>query len=218
MEKRILLVHDQHTQAAPLLRSLERDGYDVSAMDWTHAQNEVTALAPNAVVVDIGLPVIQCMPYCLELHDQSGAPVLVYIDEDQTPPRDTSLTFITRPPMPARLLAQLRGLLHDTEITAERISIGDMVLDLTNHQLIKASETHDLSPKLFALLHMFMTHPGQVLTRKELMKQVWETDYVGDTRTLYVHVRWLREMIEEDPGSPMLLRTIRGVGYRFDHA
>jgi DNA-binding response OmpR family regulator len=82
--------------------------------------------------------------------------------------------------------------------------------------LRKGRARYRLRPKEAALLALFMRNPGRVLTRREIMKAVWDTDYVGDTRTLNVHVRWLRLKIEDDPGKPRLLRTVRGVGYRFE--
>ena len=96
------------------------------------------------------------------------------------------------------------------------LQVGEICLDTTKQEMTKGGERFALSPKLWQLLHKFMSNPGQILSRKELMKDVWDTDYMGDTRTLYVHIRLLRERIEDDPSAPAYLRTIRGIGYRFD--
>ncbi len=93
---------------------------------------------------------------------------------------------------------------------------GDLTLNLESCHLTKGELTYKLTPKECKLLEVFMSNEGKVLTRKFLMKEVWETDYMGDTRTLDVHIRWLRKKIEDDPSSPLYLRTVRGVGYRFE--
>jgi len=93
---------------------------------------------------------------------------------------------------------------------------GDLNLNLESRHLTKGERTCKLTPKECKLLELFMSNEGKVLTRKFLMKKVWETDYMGDTRTLDVHIRWLREKIEDDPSNPLYLRTVRGVGYRFE--
>jgi DNA-binding response OmpR family regulator len=95
------------------------------------------------------------------------------------------------------------------------LQVGELRLDLVAREVCRGEECLALSPKLYDLLLVFMRHPGHILSRKELMQIVWETDYMGDTRTLYVHVRMLRSKIEVNPSSPKYLRTIRGMGYRF---
>mgnify|MGYP000613302397 CR=1 FL=1 len=96
------------------------------------------------------------------------------------------------------------------------LRVGNVALDLESRELNVNGVVSVLTPKQCKLLGVFMTSPGEVLTRKHLIKQVWETDYVGDTRTLDVHVRWLREKIEEDPARPTRIVTVRGAGYRFE--
>lgn len=93
---------------------------------------------------------------------------------------------------------------------------GNLSLNLENRQLTKGKESKRLTPKECKLLETFISNGGEVLTRKFLMKEVWETDFLDDTRTLDVHIRWLREKIEDDPSNPVYLRTVRGVGYRFE--
>jgi two-component system response regulator RegX3 len=114
-----------------------------------------------------------------------------------------------------------RKLLYRVRKVAEKLGsrelrAGSLVFDPDTRTVRKGNTSVPLRPKEAALLAMFMHNPGRVLSRQELMKEVWETDYMGDTRTLSVHVRWLRLKIEDDPSSPRFLRTIRGVGYRFE--
>ena len=99
---------------------------------------------------------------------------------------------------------------------SERLQARNLILDLGARCVIKDGVAAHLTFKECALLELFMTNNGELLTRKRLMKEVWDTDYLGDTRTLDVHIRWLREKIEDDPSSPIFLRTVRGVGYRFE--
>ncbi|MFQ5946540.1 MAG: winged helix-turn-helix domain-containing protein [Anaerolineae bacterium] len=96
-----------------------------------------------------------------------------------------------------------------------QLKAGRLTLDLNNHRLLKGRTVSTLTPKEFALLRAFMSNGGEVLTRKYLMKEVWETDYMGDTRTLDVHICWVRRKIEDDPANPQYLTTVRGVGYQF---
>jgi DNA-binding response OmpR family regulator len=101
--------------------------------------------------------------------------------------------------------------------SSSRLRAGGLILDLDARCVIrKGGEAEHLTFKECALLNVFMSNGGEVLSRKRLMKEVWDTDYLGDTRTLDVHIRWLREKIEDDPSNPILLRTVRGVGYRFE--
>jgi two-component system response regulator RegX3 len=101
-------------------------------------------------------------------------------------------------------------------ITSREIRAGPLALDPDTRMLRKRGATEHLRPKEAALLTLFLRNPGRVLSRQKIMREVWETEYMGDTRTLSVHVRWLRLKIEDDPGSPRFLRTVRGVGYRFE--
>jgi DNA-binding response OmpR family regulator len=119
------------------------------------------------------------------------------------------------PPFTSRkLLYRIRKV---TEHLAEReIRAGCLALDPRTRILRKHDQALHLRPKEAELLALFMRNPGRVLSRRELMKRVWETDYMGDTRTLSVHIRWVRQKIEEEPSSPRYLRTVRGVGYRFE--
>ncbi len=101
---------------------------------------------------------------------------------------------------------------------AQRVRAGDLTLDLAERCVIKKGVSTHLTFKECALLEILIRSNGEVLTRKKLMKEVWDTDYLGDTRTLDVHIRWLRKKVEDDPSRPVLIRTVRGVGYRFEAA
>ncbi|MEA3345392.1 MAG: response regulator transcription factor [Chloroflexota bacterium] len=118
------------------------------------------------------------------------------------------------PPLPfGQLATVIKMLLEDNE--THILAVGGMRLHLDTHQLYCSSGSYYLPPKEFHLLETFLRHPARVLSRRFLMREVWETDFVGDTSTLYVHIHWLRKKIEPDLSEPRYLRTVRGVGYRF---
>jgi DNA-binding response OmpR family regulator len=109
----------------------------------------------------------------------------------------------------------MRTRLSRTQATQQVFRVADLTLDLANREVKGCNGDDKLTPKECELLALFMSYPGRVLSRKLLMKEVWDTDFLDDTRTLEVHICWLRKKIEEDPGNPQRLRTVRGVGYRF---
>jgi DNA-binding response OmpR family regulator len=109
----------------------------------------------------------------------------------------------------------IRTRLSRTQATQQVFRVADLTLDLANREIKGCNGNDKLTPKECELLALFMSYPGRVLSRKLLMKEVWDTDFLDDTRTLEVHICWLRKKIEEDPGNPQRLRTVRGVGYRF---
>jgi len=109
----------------------------------------------------------------------------------------------------------MRTRLANTQMGQQVFRVADLTLDLTRKEIRGCNGNNKLTPKECELLALFMSYPGRVLSRKLLMKEVWETDFLDDTRTLEVHICWLRKKIEEDPSKPQRLRTIRGVGYRF---
>jgi DNA-binding response OmpR family regulator len=146
-----------------------------------------------------------------------GTPLILLAAKDAPPSQECKnltgdnvlhLPFTTR-----KVINRVKKLIDCRQ--GEILQAGALALNLQTRCVCRGSAVYRLTPKQASLLEVFMRHPGQVLTRKFLMETVWDTDYLGDTRTLDVHVRWLRERIEEDPGTPQNLRTVRGVGYQF---
>lgn len=124
--------------------------------------------------------------------------------------------FMQRPFTPRKLLNRVRTLLPVDEVKEEIIRYGCVCLYRTKRSVeVNGQGENPLTPKLALLLEEFIRHPNEVITRRQLMQNVWKTDYIGDTRTLDVHIRWMRELIEHDPASPVMLRTVRGKGYIF---
>jgi two-component system phosphate regulon response regulator PhoB len=134
-------------------------------------------------------------------------------------PKDQSAgadVYLEHPYTARKLLNRVRALLPADDVNGEVIYCGDLILYLSKPSVeVSGQNERRLTPKLARLLEEFVRHPGQVVSRRQLMHNVWKTDYVGDTRTLDVHIRWTREIIEKDPAKPILLKTVRGKGYIF---
>ena len=163
------------------------------------------------IVVDT--PSLRCdaTRLCDALRDTSfGIPLLALLRSDRKAGcSEIADSHLRYPIPPGRLASRVAKLLSPI------LQVGDVIFDTERLLVGYCRIRKPLTPKQGHLLDVFMRHPGQVLTRAFLMKQVWHTDYLGDTRTLDVHIRWLRKAIEEDPSSPVYLRTVRGIGYRF---
>jgi DNA-binding response OmpR family regulator len=143
-----------------------------------------------------------------------GVPTILLLEKGHASAGSTAEAFMTPPFTSRKLLYRVKKVAE--HLTRREIRVGPLALDPETRTLRKNEENLHLRPKEAALLAMFMKNTGKVLSRQEIMKEVWETEYMGDTRTLSVHVRWLRIKIEDDSNSPKYLRTVRGVGYRFE--
>ncbi len=202
---------------------LERHGYRVIWVDTAKGALERVAKEKLALVI-IDAPSLNANAekLCQEIKRIKELPVLM-ISADVSAANGTNPSayrgcadaFVSRPLQLRRLLSRLEKLLPKG-LTLE-LRCGELVFRPADGILRKRNEEIYLNPKLSKLLQLFMQRQGEVLPRKLLMQQVWETDYLGDTRTLDVHIRWLREAIEDNPTEPMYLRTVRGQGYRFEN-
>gem|GEM_PF-172414 len=210
---RILFVERDVTAADLLVPSLRRKGYQVAvAHNQRQALGQIRSLRPNMLVIDIasfgpkGYAVGDAVRTRL-----AGVPAVLLLEEGHQAAGGAAEAFMTRP-------FTSRKLLHRIGVAAEHVAfreiqIGSLVLDLDGRVLSKGGKSWQLRPKEATVLALLMSNAGKVVSRQEIMRQVWETDYVGDTRTLSVHICWLRQKIEDDPRRPTLLRTVRGVGY-----
>ncbi len=218
MGRRILLVEDDGSVTRLWRGNLSRRGYQVSVARWDDASKSAQKLKPDIAVVDVSLPPQDCLSRCQHLCRQFGIPVLLLTDGAAPNSAEEGVEFVHTPLRVDSLVQRIDQALSCANVKGggEFLQVGELSLDMARQTVTKRGQKHPLSPKLCQLLHTFMTHAGQVLSRRQLMNEIWDTDYLGDTRTLYVHIRWLRECIEDDPHSPLYLRTVRGVGYRFD--
>jgi DNA-binding response OmpR family regulator len=199
---------------------LEKNGYRV---DWVRtAKNALDRMASNPpALVIIDVPSVRVSAERLAQHIKKlvAVPILFIGAENQAEDELVSTAgidgYVPRPLQLRRLLTRVEKLMPEGR--SMELKCGDLVFHPADGVLHKKSEEHYLNPKLSKLLSLFMQRQGEILTRKFLMQQVWETSYMGDTRTLDVHIRWLREAIEDNATDPGYLRTVRGQGYRFDN-
>jgi two-component system alkaline phosphatase synthesis response regulator PhoP len=212
---RILFVEKDMTTADLLVPSLERKGYQVTmAQTQRQATGRIRSVRPDLILIDVasfgvnGYKVSDAVRAKLD-----GVPAILLLEKGHASVGTTADAYMVPPFTSRKLLYRVKKLAE--KLTRREIQAGPLVLDPETRILRKGETILQLRPKEAALLTYFMRNPGKVLSRQEIIKQVWETDYVGDTRTLNVHVRWLRVKIEDEPNSPRFLRTVRGVGYRF---
>ncbi|NIM92307.1 MAG: hypothetical protein GTO18_01145 [Anaerolineales bacterium] len=179
------------------IRAAEKDPPDIVVLDAASMRTSGTRMSRNARAKLDGLPIILVSP-------QGSLP---------DPGNGASLTLV-HPFTPRKLLNRVARLLPGDESYV--LEVGKIRLNLAQRKVYSMGKEARLTPKQAKLLEVFMLNPGRLLTRKSLIRQVWQTDYTGDTRTLDVHMSWLRQAIEPDPNQPIFLKTIRGMGYRFD--
>ena len=213
---KVLLVEKDVTTSDLLLPSLERKGYQVTlASTRRQATSRYRSVRPDILIVDVasfgtsGYRVLDAVQPQL-----NGVPTILLLEEGHAMAGSQAEAFMTPPFTSRKLLYRLRKVAQ--ALPSREIRVGELVFDPVTRTLNKGQTRCSLRPKEAALLAFFIRNSGRVLSRQEIMKAVWDTVYVGDTRTLNVHVRWLRQKIEDDPGRPRLLRTVRGVGYRFE--
>jgi DNA-binding response OmpR family regulator len=215
MAIRILLVEKDVTTSDLMVPSLERKGYQVTlARNRRQALSRCQSLRPDILIIDVA-------SFGLAGYDTAdavqsrlgGVPAILLLEKGHTIAEGQAAAFMTPPFTSRKLLYRLRKVAET--LPSREFKAGDLVLDPLACTLHKGQSLTPLRPKETALLAFFMRNPGRVLSRKEIMKEVWDTDYLDDTRTLNVHIRWLRLKIEDNPSQPRMLRTVRGVGYRF---
>ncbi|MGQ9675196.1 MAG: response regulator transcription factor [Chloroflexota bacterium] len=232
---RILVIDDESTLVETLEYNLRREGHEViTASTGLEALEKARALAPNLIILDIMLPEMDGFEVCRRLRQEIDTPILMLTARDEEIDKVVGLElgaddYLTKPfslrELLARVKATLRRVEMDTRAVGQRgasmaseetLSAGDVVVDLNRHETRRGQRLLTLKPKEYDLLVFFMRHRGQVLSRETLLERVWGYDYPGGTRTVDVHVRWLREKIEDQPSEPHRLLTVRNVGYKFE--
>jgi DNA-binding response OmpR family regulator len=220
----ILIVEDDVTVRETLALNLRAEGYEViEAEDGEVALSTARATHPDLVVLDVMLPKLDGLTVCRILRKESQVPIIMLTargtETDKIVGLETGADdYIVKPFSLGEFLARVRASLRRGEREAPRSELvsGDVRLDLISRKASLAGDEIQLTPREFDLLATLMRHPGAVLTRDLLLSRVWGDDYLGDARTVDVHIRWLREKIEEDPSTPKRIVTLRGVGYRFE--
>ena len=224
---RILLIEDDPLIVAPVKRALINIGFEVlTASDGEKGLALALDAQPDLVILDILLPVMDGWAVCKGLRAKSTVPILMLTALGEEVDRILGLElgaddYQTKPFSTRELIARVKALLRRVELdmgsvnNAHKIKVRDLELDLDKRQTLKNGAPLDLRYKEFELLSLLMANAGEVVTRAEIFDKVWGTDWLGDMRTLDVHIRWLREKIEADAGNPDYIQTARGVGYRF---
>ncbi|MCC6956888.1 MAG: response regulator transcription factor [Anaerolineales bacterium] len=222
----ILIVDDEQLITDSLSYSLKREGFDViSAADGISAIQAVETQKPDLVVLDLMLPDISGFEVCRRLRTFTAIPVIMLTARGEEIDRVLGLEvgaddYLAKPfsfrELLARIQAMLRRVQLDRQVSQPQpMSTSQLSLDPVARRVFKGEQELQLSAREFDLLAVLMKNAGRAMSRDELIKLVWGDDWVGDPRTLDVHVRWLRLKIEEDPASPQYIQTVRGYGYRF---
>jgi DNA-binding response OmpR family regulator len=224
MARTILVVDDEPTLRETLVDALEADGFRVvAAADGRQALTTFRAEQPDLVLLDLMLPELSGIEVCRIIRQESGVPIVMLTAKDSELDKVVGLElgaddYVTKPFSLRELSARIRALFRRAEKAAVEappavVDLGRVQADLAGHRLLREGTTVPIKPKAFELLAFLLRHPGQVFTRDQLLEHVWGYDYAGETRTVDVHVHWLRSEIEDDPARPQLIHTVRGVGY-----
>jgi DNA-binding response OmpR family regulator len=216
MAATVLIVANEKTTAATLAAPFGKREFSILI---AHSGRQALALAkgrlPDAVIVDASSGRLNCKRLCRALRAETYAIIIVLVSNPaKAEPLNGVSFFLPKSTSPKKLMQRVRSAL-DSKPPRE-MRVANLTLDTERRRLTRGNRTHNLTPKEFELLKLFMEHRDQTVSRKLLMKEVWNTDYLGDTRTLDVHVRWLREKIEDDASRPVHLVTVRGQGYRLE--
>lgn len=223
---KILVVEDDPAMLGVLRYNLAKEGYSVStATDGVQALEEARTNKPDLIILDIMLPKMSGFEVCRILRKEMTVPILMLTARDDEIDKVVGLDlgaddYMTKPFSMRELLARVRAMLRRVEMQAvrpeETLKAGDIEMDITRHKATLAGSLLNLTPKEFDLLAFLVRNRGLVFSREQLLEKVWGYDYAGDTRTVDVHIRWLREKIETNPEEPRRLVTIRGVGYKLE--
>ncbi|TYP54231.1 response regulator transcription factor [Thermosediminibacter litoriperuensis] len=222
---RILVVEDEDSIRRFIVINLKRNGYEViEAASGEEAVKKALEEKPDITVLDVMLPGMDGFEVCRLLREKlPDMAVVMLTARGQDMDRIMGLElgaddYVVKPFNPLELTARIRAVLRRIRRGGwedEKISSGPFVLDLKGHRVLKKGEELDLTPREFNLMALFMKNPGKAFSRDEILNAVWGADYVGDPKTVDVHIRRLREKVEDNPGRPEYIETVWGMGYRW---
>jgi len=223
---RILIVEDEESFSDPLSYLLGKEGFEVEVVDnGLDAITEFDRNGADLVLLDLQLPGQSGTEVCRQLRQRSGVPVIMLTAKDSEIDKVVGLElgaddYVTKPYSSRELVARVRAVLRrqsePEELVSSTVHAGPVRMDIERHVVSVGGEQVALPLKEFELLEMLLRNSGRVLTRGQLIDRVWGSDYVGDTKTLDVHVKRLRSKIEPDASTPRYLITVRGLGYKFE--
>ncbi|MFW5714129.1 MAG: response regulator [Brevefilum sp.] len=237
MAEKILVVDDEVSLQETLAYNLKKQGYEVQTTgDGTQALDLAREMHPDLVILDVMLPGLDGFEICRILRREMSTPVLMLTARDDEIDRVVGLEvgaddYMAKPFSMRELIARVKAMLRrvrlireevnqggdgETKPKGEILEFGNLIIDTTRREITVDGEVVAFKPKEYELLTFFALHQGQVLSREFILERVWGWDFIGDSRTVDVHVRWLREKIEQDPANPRRIITVRGAGYRFE--
>jgi two-component system, OmpR family, response regulator RegX3 len=225
----VLVVEDEDSFVEALTVGLKREGFRVQvASDGAEALDVFDAIKPDLVLLDVMLPKISGIDVCREIRRKSSVPIIMVTAKGSEIDTVVGLEvgaddYVTKPYRLRELVARMRAVLRRRaneaatyELSGEALQVGDVALDPQRHEVTIRGDVVSLPLKEFELLELLLANAGHVLPRETLIDRVWGSDYVGDTKTLDVHVKRLRAKVEPDPSTPTRIVTIRGLGYKYD--
>jgi len=234
MPEIVLVVEDEPSLQETLAYNLKREGYEVESVgDGRSALEAARRLKPDLILLDVMLPQLDGFEVARILRKEMTTAILMLTARDDEIDRVVGLEvgaddYLTKPFSMRELLARVKAQLRrgryireemekpDTVAAHEKLTLGNIVIDLTRREVLLEGKLIPLKPKEYQLLVFLAEHKGRMLSREFILERVWGWDYVGDSRTVDVHVRWLRQKLEADPAKPTRLVTVRGGGYRFE--
>lgn len=226
---KILVVEDDRNLSDTLKYNLRKEGYDVvTAVDGAEALEIARKEKPDLIVLDVMLPKMSGFEVCRILRKDMTVPIIMLTAKSEETDKIVGLEigaddYMTKPFSMRELLARVRAMLRRARMAevqpgAEKtlLKVGEVEVDIAHHRASICGKTLELTPKEFDLLAFLAKNRGLVFSRDKLLEKVWGYDYGGDSRTVDVHIRWLRQKIEADPGNPGRLITVRGTGYKLE--
>lgn len=227
----VLVVEDEESFVEALKVGLKREGFRVEvARDGLEALEKFDLVQPDVILLDVMLPKMSGIDVCRQLRKRTLTPIIMVTAKGAEIDTVVGLEvgaddYVTKPYRLRELTARMRAVMRRNptspterggELSGSTLQVGDVVVDPEQHEVVVRGETMRLPLKEFELLHILVANAGRVLPRETLIDRVWGSDYVGDTKTLDVHIKRLRSRIEEDPADPRCIVTIRGLGYKYE--
>jgi two-component system, OmpR family, response regulator RegX3 len=226
---KILVVEDEETLSEAIAFLLSKEGFEVTvAVDGPDAIAKFDKSGADLILLDLMLPGLSGTEVCRQIRTKSSVPIIMLTAKDSEIDKVVGLEigaddYVTKPYSSRELIARIRavlrrGELHDATDEGAILEVGPVRMDTDRHVISVNGEQVAIPLKEFELLEFLMRNPGRVLTRIQLIDRVWGSDYVGDTKTLDVHVKRLRAKIEKDPANPEYIQTVRGMGYKMERS
>jgi DNA-binding response OmpR family regulator len=225
---RVLVVEDEESLLFTLAHNLKREGYTVvTASRGDDGLRLAREQKPDLILLDVMLPGIDGIQVCRMLRRDSDVPIIMLTalggESDRVAGLDTGADdYMPKPFGMRELMARVRALLRRSGARAQPdtgptvVISGDLQVDRERREVVRGGKVLRMKPKEFELLLFFLQHPGRVFSREQILDEVWGYDFYGGPRTVDVHIRWLRQKVEDDPANPVRIRTIRGSGYLFE--